>query len=61
MVSVGLTLEDRGIKVGVIDLAGGGGFYAFTLFAEDDGRAPVVVGMSDLLGDRGLWEPIPRR
>lgn len=51
MVSVGLILEDRGIKVGVIDLAGGEGFDACTFFAEDDGRAPVVV-RSNLTGDR---------
>ncbi|MDF0590882.1 helix-turn-helix domain-containing protein [Candidatus Methanocrinis natronophilus] len=45
-------LEDRGIKVGVIDLAGGKGFDACTFFAEDDGRAPVVVARSNLTGDR---------
>ena len=45
-------LEDRGIKVGVIDLAGGEGFDACTFFAEDDGRAPVVVARSNLTGDR---------
>lgn len=45
-------LEDRGIKVGVIDLSCADGFDACTFFAEDDGRAPVVVARSDLPGDR---------
>ncbi|MGB3943430.1 MAG: XRE family transcriptional regulator [Methanothrix sp.] len=45
-------LEDRGVKVGVIDLAGGDGIDACTFFAEDDGRAPLVVVRSNLTGDR---------
>lgn len=45
-------LEDRGIKVGVIDLAEGEGFDACTFYAGDDGRAPIVVAKSKIPGDR---------
>ena len=45
-------LEDRGIKVGVIDLEDGVGFDACTFYAGDDVRALVVVARGDLPGDR---------
>ncbi len=44
-------LEDRGIKVGVID-SEDDRFDACTFFAGDDGRAPVVVARSKIPGDR---------
>jgi Zn-dependent peptidase ImmA (M78 family)/DNA-binding XRE family transcriptional regulator len=44
-------LEDRGIKVGVID-SKDDRFDACTFFAEDDGRSTVVVTRSKIPGDR---------
>ncbi len=44
-------LEDRGIKVGVID-SEDDRFDACTFYAGDDGRAPIVVAKSKIPGDR---------